>query len=215
MWLTVIKTVAATAVFGAWHSLLAGRHAKAAAARWLGTRHRNGLYRLFYLAQSVLTLAALAAYLRRLPDRLLYTVPAPWRWLLHVGQAAGLGWAVWAAATVGLSRILGLSSSWAWLHAKLEVPPEPEAQGPALGPDGRLLATGPFRLSRHPLNLAPLGVFWLWPRMTVKLLAFNLASTAYLVIGSWHEEARLRRAYGPLYEQYLASGAPFYLPWPG
>jgi hypothetical protein len=48
--------------------------------------------------------------------------------------------------------------------------------------------------------------------MTVKLLAFNLAATVYLIVGSWHEEARLRAAYGRPYERYRDSGTPFY--WP-
>lgn len=51
-------------------------------------------------------------------------------------------------------------------------------------------------------------------RMTTKLLAFNTAATAYLVIGSWHEEVRLRQAYGQRYEVYRCSGIPFYSPRP-
>jgi hypothetical protein len=94
------------------------------------------------------------------------------------------------------------------------VPPEPEAQGPALDEEGRRHAAGPFAWSRHPLNFAPLPVFWLHPRMTTSLLAFNIAATAYLVVGSWHEEARLREAYGEAYSAYQRSGVPFYLPSP-
>jgi protein-S-isoprenylcysteine O-methyltransferase Ste14 len=87
----------------------------------------------------------------------------------------------------------------------------PEAQGPAYE-QGEMEATGPFRRHRHPLNFAPLPVLWLFPHMTSRLAAMNLASTAYLVLGSIHEEARLHSAYGTAYKRYLASGVPFYAP---
>lgn len=107
--------------------------------------------------------------------------------------------------------MLGLSSLREWMNDG-QVHPEPEAQGPAPFPDGQIHARGPFALSRHPLNFAPLTILWLWPRMTTSLLAFNVTATIYLVIGSVHEEARLRDAYGDEYEAYLKSGVRFYLP---
>ena len=70
-------------------------------------------------------------------------------------------------------------------------------------------------MSRHPLNFWMVPVIWLWPRMTVKMAAFNVAVTIYLIAGSRHEEARLRAAYGAAYARYQASGASFFLPSPG
>ncbi len=79
---------------------------------------------------------------------------------------------------------------------------------------GVLRATGPHCHSRHPLNAAMPLVVWFNPRMTANLLAFNLVATAYLVVGSALEEARLRSAFGDQYEAYLRRGIPFYLPSP-
>ena len=164
-------------LYGLVHSALASARAKEGAARLLGRRQRNGLYRLWYLGQSVGTFAALLLYARRQPDRPLYEVRGPWAWPLRVGQVLALGYAVAAAQAVGLRQILGVTSLLAWLRrgpsprasdgpiatttgeVTVEVPAEPEAQGPALRADGRLRVTGPFAWSRHPLNLAPVPVF--------------------------------------------------------
>jgi protein-S-isoprenylcysteine O-methyltransferase Ste14 len=50
--------------------------------------------------------------------------------------------------------------------------------------------------------------------MTTSLLAFNTAATIYLAVGSLHEEARLREAFGAEYDAYLNSGVSFYVPVP-
>ena len=207
----VLRTAAATVAFALMHSALASRSAKAAVRRLAGDRNREGWYRPFYNAQAVLTASALALYLRRLPDRPLYEVRGLLARLMQAGQLAGLAYAALAVRQVGAGRMAGATSLAAWYHGGA-VPPEPEAQGPAPGPDGRLRTAGPFAWSRHPLNLAPVPVLWLAPRMTANLATFNAVATVYLVAGSWHEEVRLRAAYGAAYEGYRLSGVPFY--WP-
>ena len=213
MWRSMFKVAAATAVFGVVHSLLASRPAKRSAARTFGERNRNGLYRVFYIGQSLVTFGLLAAYIRRQPSCELYRIEGPLAFLMHAIQAGALVYATSAAGQVGWRRITGLESLLAWLGAG-PVPPEPEAQGPALDDEGRSHAAGPFAWSRHPLNLAPLPILWLWPRMTTNLLAFNAAATIYLVVGSLHEEARLREEFGEDYDAYVNSGIPFYVPAP-
>lgn len=214
MWRSMVKVAAATAAFSVVHSLLASRTAKQTAAHWCGERNRNGLYRVFFIGQSFVTLAALTAYIRRQPGDELYQVRGPLAVLMHAGQIVGLLYAIPAAHQVGIPRILGWESFRAWL-GEGPVPREPEAQGPALDGEGSTHAAGPFVWNRHPLNFVPVPIFWLWPRMTTNLLAFNAAATAYLVLGSLHEESRLQRTYGERYEAYQRSGIPFYVPRPG
>lgn len=170
-------------------------------------------YTVFYIAQSAVTFGLLADYIRRQPSRELYRVDGPLALLMHAVQAGAVVYATSAAEQVGIRRIVGLDSLLAWL-GDAPVPPEPEAQGPALDDEGQQHTAGPFAWSRHPLNFAPLPILWLWPRMTTSLLAFNTVATIYLVIGSVHEEARLREAFGDDYDAYLGSGVPFYVPAP-
>jgi methanethiol S-methyltransferase len=206
------KLVIATVLFAAVHSGLASLQAKRFASRLFGQRMRNAWYRPMYLLQSVASAGLLYGYARRLPDRTLYDLKrSQWVPLLQAARIGAILYAVWAAHEVGLAEILGLRSLSAWAEKQAEVPPEPEAQGPALV--GQVMkVTGPFRMSRHPLNLSPLPVLWLRPRMTRNLLLFNLLATAYLILGSVHEESRLEIAYGDAYRRYQHSYVPFYLP---
>lgn len=208
MWRSMCKVAAATAAFGCIHSALASRTAKRNAARVFGERNRNGLYRGFYIGQSLLTLGLLALYIRRQPSRELYHVQGPPALLMCAIQAGAVAYATAAARQVGVGRITGVEGFVAWLGDGA-VPAEPEAQGPALDDEGQQRRIGPFAWSRHPLNVAPLPIFWLWPRMTTNLLAFNTTVTVYLVLGSLHEEARLKQEFGERYHAYRDSGVPF------
>ena len=213
MWRSMLNVMMATAAFGVVHSAFASRGAKRAASRSFGERNRNGLYRLFYLAQSGATLGLLVAYIRRQPSRGLYRVEGMPAALMRTAQLGSLLYATSAARQIGIGRILGWENFVRWLSAG-ETGPEPEGQGPALDRQGQERSAGPFAWSRHPLNFAPLPILWLWPRMTTNLLAFNIAGTVYLVLGSLHEEIRLREVYGDDYAAYQQSGIAFYWPRP-
>jgi methanethiol S-methyltransferase len=169
------------------------------------------LYRPFYLVQSGVTIAVLIAYTRRQPARVLYQYKGLAALPFRIIQAAGICWATAAAYQVGLLEILGVRPALGLLSCAGAIEPEPAAQGPALA-GHQLRVRGPFRLTRHPLNVAPLPIMWFFPRMSTNLLAFNLVSTAYLVVGSVLEENRLLARYGDAYRDYQSSGVPFYVP---
>ncbi len=208
---SALKIGAATAIFGVVHSLLASHGAKNFAARLVGERRRDAAYRIFYNAQAIATFALVLGYGSCLPTRTLYRVRGPVAGLLRGAQAAGLVWAYLAAREVGILRLAGMTNLHAYLRGE-PMPPGPAAQGPERQETGALSAGGPFRWSRHPLNLAPVPVFWLTPHLTTRRLAFNLVATVYLVLGSLHEERRLRALYGADYDAYQRSGVPFFLP---
>ncbi len=208
---TAVKMGMATLGFALLHSALASRGVKQAARKRLGSEAYDSGYRLFYTVQAGLTFLALIRYGARLPSTTLYAVKGPTAWLLRCGQLAGLLHLYRAASEVGVARLAGIANLRACLQGKPALP-VPLAQGPEIDASGRLTAGGPYAWSRHPLNFSGIPIFWLTPHMTDKRLVFNLVSTAYFIIGSMHEAARLRDGYGGMYRKYEHSGIPFY--WP-
>ncbi len=192
------------------HSLLASRPAKDLARRIVGPRYRNGLYRFAFNIKSVLLLAWATQWFLRLPDREIYRVEAPWSWLFRAGQAASLSVLLSAVRVIGVLDFAGISQLRSLL-AGLDPDPEPAAQGPPLDADGHMKAAWAFRFTRHPSNLGALGVFLLFPRITVNRVTLAALVMLYVVLGSLHEERRLRAAYGEPFERYRRE-VPFLVP---
>lgn len=209
---TITKTVIATLAFAAVHSALTTRQAKQMAAALVGSERSAATYRVFYVGQGLLSFAALTAYCTSLPAHTVYRIRGAGALLLRAGQLAGMVHLLAGLRHVGLKRWAGVDRLQAWRCGR-DMPIAPVAQGPELTEDGRLSAGGPYRWSRHPLNFSGVPLFWLTPHMTTRRLAFNVVATIYLMLGSLHEEARLRSAYGEAYERYLRSRVPFF--WPG
>jgi protein-S-isoprenylcysteine O-methyltransferase Ste14 len=194
------------------HTLLASKQAKDLARRIIGARYRNGLYRVAYNAKAVVTLALAAGWFARLPDRELYRVRPPLSSLFRAGQAASLGVLLSGVRVVGILKFAGVTPLWKLLTRK-DVSPEPEAQGPPLGAGGEVVEAGAFRFTRHPGNLGALGFFLFLPRMTANRATLTALVALYVVLGSLHEEHRLRTAYGAAYERYRGA-VPFMIPRP-
>ena len=120
-----------------------------------------------------------------------------------------LAYAARAVFDFGLDNLTGWHGLEGWWRGTA-IPHVPDGQGPAPG-DGAMRATGPFAFGRQALNFALVPVIWLWPRMTTRLLAFNLVTTVYLVLGSVHSERHLVETYGQAYRDYQRH-VPFFIP---
>jgi protein-S-isoprenylcysteine O-methyltransferase Ste14 len=192
------------------HSTLASKQIKDLAHRISGPRYRDGLYRFAFNVQSVVSLVWAARRFSRLPDRELYRVRPPWAWLFRASQAASLGVLLSGVRVMGILRFAGLTPLRDLLAGR-ELRPAPEAQGPPLGSDDEMVRAGAFRFSRHPANLGALGFFLFLPRMTANRAVLLVLVALYVVLGSLHEEHRLRAAYGAAFERYRRA-VPFLVP---
>ena len=206
------RVVLICAIWAGVHSLLASKRAKDASARVAGARSRDGLYRVAYNVQSVVTVAWATRLLARLPDRGLYEAGTPWSWLFRAGQIVSLGVLFSGVRVVGVLEFAGIVPLWRALTGS-DSRPEPEAQGPPIGADGEMVEAGAFRFTRHPGNLGALGFFLLFPRMTANRAVLAALVALYVVLGSAHEEHRLRAAYGAPFERYRRK-VPFMVPRP-
>jgi hypothetical protein len=188
-------------------SLLASKQSKDLTQRLFGPRARNGLYRPFYFIFSGVGAFLLVRMVYKEPYGVIYEVRPPFSWLMRAGQVACL------LATLEATRIIGPGFfGGPQLKAFLtggRPQAEPEAQGPPLERSGELSHRTVFGLTRHPNNWFPTSIFLLEPRMTDKRAVFCALTALHGLVGSVHEEYRLRAQYGAdTYDRY-AKVAPF------
>lgn len=183
-------------VWAAVHSLLASLRVKDWARRTLGAGV-DRWYRLAYVVFAAATSLPVFALGALLPDRTLYVVPTPWRWLMIGGQVAALAGAAGAFLQTGPSYFLGLPQ----LLARRST-------------DDELQVRGFYCYVRHPLYLFAILFVWLTPAMTVNLATLYGLITLYFAVGSVHEERRLVAQFGAAYRAYQRQ-VPRLIPRPG
>ena len=191
----MLLLVLAIAAWGAVHSWMASLGFKDALRRRLGDG-ASRVYRLVYNLFSVVSFAPILLLMRSLPDRVLYTVPSPWLYIMLAGQLAAVLCIIVALLQVDAVSFVGLRQLF-------------EQEKPSM-----LVTSGFYRYIRHPLYLFGLLIIWLTPIMTFNLLIVYLSLTGYLILGAIFEERKLLREFGPAYAEYKAR-TPMILPAPG
>jgi protein-S-isoprenylcysteine O-methyltransferase Ste14 len=185
--LSPLLILLAALAWGVLHSLLATWGAKKRLLHPFSPSAHRG-YRLFYNVVAGLTLLPVLALLALLPDRTLYTVPAPWVTVFILGQLIA-----------AIALVVGLLQTGVWSFLGLRQLVHPAGEAPA-----ELVTSGLYRWVRLPLYTAGLALIWLTPLMTLNLLALNLGFTVYILIGVRYEERKLRREFGQPYADYCA-----------
>jgi protein-S-isoprenylcysteine O-methyltransferase Ste14 len=128
-----------------------------------------------------------------LPDEPLYQVPAPFSYIMRVGQLLSVILLFVAAFQTDLLSFVGLRQLF-----------QEEKTG-------RLIITGLYRYVRHPLYTFSLLILWLSPNMSVNSFIVYLVLTIYVLVGIIFEERKLVREFGQEYEEYR-SITPMLLP---
>ena len=180
-WVVIVYFI----VWAVLHSFLASRRAKAWAKSLFGPGVRRW-YRFAFVLCAVLSLAPLAALMVLLPDRMVYSLASPWRWVMTAGQALSLGFLIWTIMGtrptdfIGVSQLIGRSR-----------------QGKP-----KLTESGLYGLVRHPMYLFSLPIMWLSPSMTINRLTLYALISIYFFVGTYHEEILLEEEFGQDYAEY-------------
>jgi methanethiol S-methyltransferase len=170
--------------WGGLHSLLL---ADGLRGRLQAALHMNsGMYRLLYSIFSLITIYPVIRFTRHLGGISPFFWPEPWLWLQLVLLGLALFVLLWSGLdfSKGGVDLMGLKDAF----KKGEKPHE-------------LISAGAYAHLRHPMHLAALIMVWARSQGPADLVV-SLLMTIYLVLGTWHEEARLRRQFGQAYRDY-------------
>ena len=97
---------------------------------------------------------------------------------------------LWSTFMINHFELFGLAQAWRYFKGKDE--PEATFREPAM-----------YKVSRHPLYLGIITVFWATPTMTTGHLFFASIWTAYVFIGIGYEERDLIDTFGDKYKDYM------------
>jgi protein-S-isoprenylcysteine O-methyltransferase Ste14 len=178
--------ILAVAVWGVVHSLLASTGIKDLFRRVFGSGAMK-FYRLFYNVFAVISILPVLYWMVTLPDNTLYQVPAPFSYVMRVGQVLSTALLFVAVFQTDVLSFAGLRQLF-----------EEERTG-------KLIVSGLYRLVRHPLYTFSLLILWLAPTMSVNSFIVYTALTIYILVGIYFEERKLLREFGQQYAEYRST----------
>jgi len=185
--LNIVWLILAVLVWGGVHSVLASLGTKA----WLKNVLGNGVmryYRLAYNVFSAVTFLPILWLMAVLPDHVLYQIPAPWMYLMLVGQLISVMLLVIGVLQTDTLSFVGLRQLFDGKERR-----------------SKLVVGGLYRWVRHPLYTAGLLFIWLTPVMSQNSLIVFTALTIYIIVGAFFEERKLAREFGVDYIEYKTS----------
>lgn len=151
------------------------------------------LYRLLYNVFAAISFIPILYLMITLPDTNLYQMPAPFSYLMRLGQFFSLLFLFVAVLQTDVLSFVGLRQLF-----------EQEKTG-------ALITHGLYKVVRHPLYACSLLILWLSPVMSLNSFIVYLGLTLYILVGIIFEERKLRREFGKNYEEYRSS-TPMLIP---
>lgn len=186
--MNIIYILLAMTLWGFIHSLTASLTLKEKAAQIFGANFVR-LYRLLYNGFALITFLPVMALVAALPNKILYTVPAPWNYVMSAIQGAAAFMLVVAVMQTDALHFAGLKQLF------------------VEDTKGTLTTSGLYKIVRHPIYTFSLLFLWLTPTMTDNTLIFYIGVTLYFIVGAYFEERKLQREFGEEYAAYKKSTA--------
>jgi methanethiol S-methyltransferase len=190
--LALAVNVGLIALFGLQHSMMARPRFK----KWLTRYIPEHAERSTFMLATAIVAFALIMFWQPMPTTLWQAdSTAAYNTLLTVGL---LGWALVFFSTFQINHfdLFGLRQVWLYFRGKAYT------QLP-------FQVNGLYRYIRHPIMTGAFIGIWVTPVMTVGHLVFALGMSLYILIGVYHEEKDLIRAFGDKYRAYIRSTGKF------
>lgn len=178
------------------HSLTASLSFKAWMRNKLDESFYNAWFRLFYNLLSLATLAPILL-LAVGEGKLLWEVEGNIVYLFQFLRIAALLGILLSLHQIDWKSFIGIRQVLAYYQkSSTSVVPE------------KLVISGIYRFTRHPLYLFSILFLWCKPTMTLPWLVFSSLATLYFLVGSFLEEKKMVKQYGDQYREYQKT-----VPW--
>lgn len=181
-----VSNIVILLAFGFQHSVMARKPFKNALTKVVPEAAERSVY---VLATSIILLWMFMAWQPMASE--VWQVDGTAGTVLTILFLSGASLVLWSTFMINHWELFGLAQAWRNLRGNDT--PEPELTTPAL-----------YKVSRHPLYLGMVTMFWATPFMTTGHLLFAGVWTAYVFIGIGYEERDLVDTFGDRYRDYMA-----------
>jgi protein-S-isoprenylcysteine O-methyltransferase Ste14 len=194
----LIVNIGLIVLFGLQHSVMARSGFK----RWLAGYLPEAAERSTFMLATALVTFAIIVLWQPMPDPVWQAEGAiAYNIMLAIGLS---GWALVFYATFQINHFDLFGLRQVWLYARNREYTQVSFQ-----------AKGLYRYIRHPIMTGAFIGIWATPVMTLGHLVFAIGMSVYILIGVYHEEKDLARAFGEKYKAYTESTGKFLPGRPG